>query len=295
MRGTLQRGLAPTAQLSSSCCRKSMLAQSVTLSPPTPQLPTPSITDPNRKPTKGDRQSAGCNRERKIAKVNLTELSGAVIDQARIFQGGGNELSVSSLRNGVEAAGGHALSRQFPKFGIADNARWGKVKDKAREGAPDALTQVGWTSEVSANPVCKEVLARTSGAGTKGSEIQRQLSDPPYGWPKDSIDGALLALLVNGNIRAERDGQVVQGAKELPATQIGKATFYKEDEPPTTTERIAVRGVLEGAKIRYTAAQEAAAISGLLRLPRRFGAAGRRISPAPRASRHGPPGRPARP
>ena len=219
---------------------------------------------PEPQTDEGRQAKRGMQSRAEAAKENLAELFGAVIGQARIVQGGGNDLTKSSLRDGVETAGRHALSRQFPKFGIADDARWGKVKDKAREGAPDALIQVGWTSEVSANPVCKEVLARTSGAGTKGSEIHRQLSDAPYGWPRDAIDGALLALLVNGNVRAERDGQAVQGAKELPATQIGKATFYKEDEPPTTTERIAVRSVLVAAKIQYTAGQEAAAISGVL-------------------------------
>ena len=194
----------------------------------------------------------------------LTTLFGAVIAKARVFQGGGNELTTASLRDGIETAGGHSLSRQFPKFGTADSPNWGKVKDKARDGAADALTYVGWSGEVPANPVCKEVLARTSGAGTKGSEIQHQLDDAPYGWPKDAIDGALLALLANGNVRAERDGQPVLGAKELPATQIGKATFYKEDEPPSTTERMAVRGVLTEANVPYMTGQEGAAISGLL-------------------------------
>ena len=194
----------------------------------------------------------------------LATLFGAVIAKARVFQGGGNELTSSSLREGVETAGRHALARQFPKFGVADDPNWGKVVGKARDGAPDALGSVGWAGEVPANPVCKEVLGRTSGAGTKGSELQRQLGDPPYGWPKDAIDGALLALLASRNIRAEREGQPVAGPKELPATQIGKATFYKEDEPPTAQESMAVRGVLTTAKVPYTAGLEAAAISGLL-------------------------------
>ncbi len=194
----------------------------------------------------------------------LNALFGAVIAKARVFQGGGNELTTSSLRSGVEAAGRNALTRRFLKFTVADNPNWGKVITKARDGAPDALTVVGWTSEVPANPVCKEVLARTSGAGTKGSDLQRDLGDAPHGWPKDAIDGALLALLANGNIRATRDGQPVMGAKELPPTQIGKTTFFKEDEPPSTAERMAVRGVLTEAKVGYTTSQEAAAISGLL-------------------------------
>lgn len=112
--------------------------------------------------------------------------------------------------------------------------------------------------------MCKEVLARTSGSGTKGSDLLRDLGDAPFGWPKDAIDGALLALFASGNIRAERDGHPVEGPKELPATQVSKATFFKEDEPPTKQEQLAVRGVLTEAKVPYTAGKEGAAISGLL-------------------------------
>jgi hypothetical protein len=221
------------------------------------QRPEPQ-TDEGRQAKRGmqSRVSEGEHR--------LASLFGTVIAKARVFQGGGNELTTSSLREGVETAGRHALTRQFPKFATGDNPNWGKVIAKARDGAPDALAAVGWSGEVPANPVCKEVLARVSGAGTKGSDLQRQLGDPPYGWPKDAIDGALLVLLASGNVRAEREGQKVGGPKELPATQIGKATFYKEDEPPTLSERMAVRGLLTEAKVSFVSGEEGAAISGLL-------------------------------
>lgn len=194
----------------------------------------------------------------------LEGLFAAVISKARVFQGGGNELTTRSLRDGVEAAGSHALARLFPKFNVADDPAWSKVITKARDGAPDALSVVGWQGEVPANPVCKEVLARTSSSGTKGNDLQRDLGDPLFGWPKDAIDGALLALLASGNIRAARDGKPVDGPKELPATQISKAMFFKEDEPPTKQEQLAVRGVLTEAKVPYTAGKESAAISGLV-------------------------------
>lgn len=221
------------------------------------QRPEPQ-TDEGRQAKRG-MQSRVAEGERR-----LTALFGTVITKARVFQGGGNELTTSSLRDGVEAAGRHALARQFPKFATADNSNWGKVITKARDGAPDALVAVGWSGEVPANPVCKEVLARVSGAGTKGSDLQRQLADPPFGWPKDAMDGATLALLAGGNIRAEREHQKIAGPKELPPTQIGKATFYKEDEPPTLSERMAVRGLLTEAKVSFASGEEAAAISGLL-------------------------------
>jgi len=194
----------------------------------------------------------------------LNDLFAAVIAKARVLQGGGNELTTNSLRQGVEVAGNNALARLFPKFGIADDPAWTKVITKARDGAPDALAAVGWTGEVPSNPVCKEMLARTTGSGTKGNDLQRDLGDSPYGWPKESVDGALLTLLASGNIRAEQDTKPVDGPKALLPTQIGKTVFFKEDAPPTTVERIAVRGLLEGAKVPYVAGSEGAAVSGLL-------------------------------
>jgi len=194
----------------------------------------------------------------------LGALFSAVVAHARVFQGGGNELTSTSLRESVETAGNHALARLFPKFGPADDPAWSKVITKARDGAPDALAVVGWQGEVTTNPVCKEVLARTSGSGTKGSDLQRDLGDSPFGWPKEAIEGAILAVLASGNTRAERDNRPIDGPKELPATQIGRATFFKEDEPPTKQEQLAVRGVLTEAKVPYTPGKEGAAISGLV-------------------------------
>jgi len=198
------------------------------------------------------------------ARQRLQSLFAGVVANARVFQGGGNELFASSLREGVETAANNALVRLFPKFNVADDPSWSKVITKARDGAPDALTVVGWQGEVVANPVCKEVLSLTAGSGTKGMDLHRDLGEAPFGWPKDAIDGALLALIGSGNIRAERDGHPVDGASGLPATQIGKATFFKEDAPPSTVERLAVRGLLEAAKVPYVAGKEGAAVSGLL-------------------------------
>ena len=194
----------------------------------------------------------------------LKSLFGNVVAKARVFQAGGNELTLTSLRQGVDTAARNALARLFPKFSIADNPAWRTVITKAREGAPDALTSIGWTGEVPANPVCKEVLSRTAGGGTKGSDLQHDLGEPLYGWPKDAVDGALLMLLASGNVRAEQNGRPVDGPKALLPTQIGKTTFFKEDEPPTKEEQLKVRGVLTDAKVPYTTGKEGASISGLL-------------------------------
>ncbi len=89
----------------------------------------------------------------------LTALFQEVVARARVFQGGGAEVTTSTLRDAVETAANRSLIRLFPKFGAGDNANWGKVVIKARDGAPDALEAVGHHGEPTTNAVCKEVLA----------------------------------------------------------------------------------------------------------------------------------------
>ncbi len=223
-----------------------------TLRRPTPQ------TDEGKASQRAMRTRLATDGER------LTALFQEVVVRARVFQGGGAELTTSTLRDAVETAANRSLIRLFPKFGQGDNANWGKIVTKAREGAPDALDAVGHHGEPTTNAVCKEVLAAISPGGTKGAELQKRFAAPPFGWPKDAVSGAVLTLLAAGNIRAAQDGKDLAGPKELPQTQIGKVTLYKDDEPPSVGQRLAVKGLLTSAGIAYEAGQEGAQLSALL-------------------------------
>jgi hypothetical protein len=122
----------------------------------------------------------------------LTALFDDVVAHARVLQGGGNEVTTSSLREAVETAAHRSLIRLFPRFTAADNSNWSKVITRARDGAPDALEAVGHHGEPTTNTVCKEVLAAISPGGTKGTELHRQFAAPEFGWPRDAINGAIL-------------------------------------------------------------------------------------------------------
>jgi hypothetical protein len=224
--------------------------------------------DTLRRPTPQTDEGRSAQRAMKTRLVTdderLTALLQDVVARARVFQGGGAEATTSTLRDAVETAANRSLIRLFPKFGAGDNANWGKVVIKARDGAPDALEAVGYHGEPTANSVCKETLAAITAGGTKGGDLHKRFAAPPYGWPRDAVNGAILTLLAAGNIRAAQDGKDLTGPKELPQTQISKVTFYKEDEPPTVTQRLAVKGLLAAADIAYEAGQEAAQIPALL-------------------------------
>lgn len=107
-------------------------------------------------------------------------------------------------------------------------------------------------------------MAAVNPSGSKGADLHRQFTGPPYGWPRDAVNGALLTLLSAGNIRAVQDGKDLAGAREVQPTQIGKLTLYKEDEPPSVSQRLAVKGLLAAAGIPYESGQEGTQIPALL-------------------------------
>ena len=194
----------------------------------------------------------------------LAALFQDLVARARVFQGGGAEVTTSKLRDAVETAAKRSLTRLFPKFAAGDNPNWGNVVTQARGGAPDALEAVGHHGEPITNSVCREVLTAISPAGTKGGDLHKRFAAPQYGWPRDAVNGAILTLLAAGNIRAAQEGKDLNGPKELPPAQIGRVALYKEDEPPTAKQRIAVKGLLTAARVTHEAGQEGAQISALL-------------------------------
>ena len=244
--------------------RRRRRERSATRSPAMPPRRTRSTSGPSRRPTRAARRSRACSRGSRTASGASTSSSTRVVASARVFQGGGNELIRSSLRDARRGCRRAAHSRGlFPKFGVADNPAWDKVitqgaRRRARCAHGSRLDGRG-AGEPRLQGGARPDLGRRHEAAATFSDSS---SSPTYGWPQDAINGALLALLANGNIRAERDGHPVAGPKELPPTQIGKATFFKEDEPPSTTERMAVRGVLTEARIPYTPGRKAPRSAG---------------------------------
>ena len=230
----------------------SLAAASATLQRPTPH------TDEGRAAQQAMKTRLSVEEEK------LKALFSEVVRRARVFQGGGNESTVATLAGAVQSAASNSFVRLFPKFGLADHADWGRVIDKAREGAPDSLTALGYNGAVLQHAVCKEVFSTINAAGVKGADVQKRFAAPVFGWPKDAVTGALLALLASGNLRATLDNKDLNGPKELPQTQIGKAVFYKEDEPPTTEERLAVKALLTKAGVKFENGQEGTQIPALI-------------------------------
>lgn len=177
------------------------------------------------------------------AELRINRLLDDVINHAKVFQSGGNELALPSLEDMIREAVSHSLDRMYLYFDMADNDKWAKVFDRAKGGSADALSLIGYQGEVADNPVCKEILSFI-GSGKKGSDIRSQFLDPPYGWPQDAIDGALLVLVASAIVRAEDNRDRPQKSTEIERKAIGMTSFKVETVVLTTAQKLQIRKLM---------------------------------------------------
>ena len=187
------------------------------------------------------------------AQRRIKELLDDAFSGAQVFQGGGNEIIGATLRDAILEGAENALARLHPKFHLADHANWDKVYAKAKQGAPDALSAVGYDGEPQAHPVCKAILSYLSN-GKKGSEIRDHFEHGDFGWPQDAIDGALQVLLVAGQIRAADN----TAPQELDRRAIGKTDFRIEATTLSAVERIKIRKVMQKLGVHPKSGEESA-------------------------------------
>ena len=197
-----------------------------------------------------------------VEEGRVAALVAGILANARVFQGGGNEIAEDGLQSSVEAAIKAALVRLFANFPMADDANWGKVVKHASEGASDALTAVGHHGDAGQHPVCKEVLTWL-GAGKKGADVRKQFMGVGYGWQQDAVDGALLALVAAGVVRAEKNGQVLP-LKQIAQSQIGVLEFRSETKIVSAGQRIQVRKLIQDMGLPVKPGEEAEAIPRIL-------------------------------
>jgi hypothetical protein len=185
-----------------------------------------------------------------------------IVAVAKVYQGGGSEMLQASLDARIKTAAEASLVRLFPRFKEADSPAWESVIKRARSGADQPFQPVGHTEATEKHPVCQQVLA-TIGAGKTGSEVRKVLSSSPFGWPKDAIDAALIALH-----RSEHLEAVLNGAKVAPGqldqNKIPKTAFRLQQIILSMQDRLIIRSVFTELGIQYKSGDESSKASEFL-------------------------------
>ena len=222
-------------------------------------------------------QSAMQSRANK-AQVAAKEIVSEAVAQSRVYQAGGKPIE-GNPGEAVKKAASNALARLYPQFPDGDHASWDKVRGRAMRKDPDALKAVDHAGAPEGHPVCKAVLTEL-GPGRKGSDLRSKFTGPPYGWSQDAVDGALIVLTNAGLVRVTGDDGKPASLPDLPRQKLGICTFSGETTVITITQRMAVRGLLTDAGIRFENNQEHLVLTALLE----------RLEAAARQSGAEPPG-----
>ena len=219
-------------------------------------------TRPNPNTPEGFEARRAMESRKVIERGQLNSMIQKVIHRARIYQGGGFEVTENTFAGAVRTALEASLARMFPRFDAGDHQRWGEVLKKAQEGAADALHLVGHHGGAGDHPVCKEILLKI-GAGKKGSELRKNFTGAGFGWPQDAVDGALLSLLAADLVYALQNGEA-KTPSQIAQSQISVTEFRLQDEPVSIGERIALRGLASDLGVACKSGEEAKAVALIL-------------------------------
>jgi hypothetical protein len=239
-----------------------------------------------------DAQRSMESRQR-TAEKELAELLDQLLAGVRVFQAGGQEaVDGNDLADRINRAAKSSAIRLYSQFDAADHDQWSKVLDEARKGNLEALKAVGHSQEADKHPVCQKLLAYI-GPGKKGAEIRDNFEAPPFGWPRDAIDGALYALLAAGHLKATDAASKPVDAKSLDRAKLTQAHFQRESVNITPPQLIKIRSLFSAVGVPCQPKEELAKVPACWpncasRHPR---PADRRPRPKPRSW---PPSRPSK-
>jgi hypothetical protein len=216
---------------------------------------------------------------RLAAESARNELVREIVLAAKVFKGGGAEEFADNLETKLRNAAEASLARLFPRFSDADHKAWSIALRRAREGSDHPLTAVDWEKAVEDHPVAKEVLTAV-GNGDAGGDVRKKLMAPPFGWPKDAIDGSLVALHGTGSLKVALNGQSL-AVGQLDQNKIQKAKFHPERVRLGTKEKLALRGLFQTAGVPVKPGEEQLAASNYLHKLRKLAAEAGGDSPLP--------------
>jgi hypothetical protein len=208
----------------------SLHARDETLNRPAP------TTDGGREARASMQAQALRDRER------LNDLLAAVLAEAVVMQGGGTEVAGVDLASKLATAASASAGRLFPNFDIGDHPRWGEILPHIKAGNGDPLQKVGYNGPPQDNPVCKQILSFIANRSEKGAAIRSHFTTSPFGWPRDAVDGGLMALVSAGLLIAKRNGQTVE-ARSFDTNTVGGADFERESNVVTPDQKFALRAL----------------------------------------------------
>jgi len=216
-----------------------------------------------------------------LARRQRELLVAEIVSAAKVFQGGGNELLQLALEEKLRSGAEAALARLFPRFKEADfsSSAWESALKRARDGADQPFSPLGYQGPIEQHAVCRQVLA-VIGGGKTGAEVRKELERSPFGWPRDAVDAALIALHRSQHITATLNGVAVAPG-QLDQNRISKSEFRVETITLSLQDRLALAGLYKELDITAKPAEVDAKAPGFFAALKRLAEEAGGEAPAP--------------
>jgi hypothetical protein len=188
-----------------------------------------------------------------------------IVGATKVYQGGASELFDPTIEEKLKVGAEESLKRLFPRFKEADFAAsaWEAALKRARDGADNPLSPLKHEGPIEQHPVCQQVLT-TVGSGKTGTQVRRELEASPFGWPRDAVDTALIALHRSQHLTATLNGAPVV-AGQLDQNKIPKTEFRVEKITLSVADRLTIRKLYQVLDLNCKAGEESVKAAEFLR------------------------------
>lgn len=202
---------------------------------------------------------------RVLATQQRDQLVKEIVSASKVYQGGASELLQLALDEKLKWGAEESLKRLFPRFKDADFAAsaWEAAIKRARDGADNPFSPLKYDGAIEQHPVCQQVLS-TIGSGKTGTQVRKDLQASPFGWPRDAVDAALIALHRSQHVTAMLNGAPVI-AGQLDQNKIQKAEFRVEKVTLSVGDRLRIRQLYQALELNCKAGDELAKAPDFLR------------------------------
>jgi len=215
--------------------------------------------------TEGELAKSGMESRKKLAETARNSLVIEIVGAAKVYRGGGSEVFGLALDVKLKSAAEDSLVRLFPQFSKADapSAAWENCIKRARAAHEQPFQPLKYEGPIEQHPVCQQVR-QTIGSGKTGTQIRKELEAAPFGWPRDAVDAALIALHSSQQLIATLNGSPVERG-QLDQNRIPKAEFRIEKTSISLDDRLKLRKLFQSLDLKCGSGEESERAADFLR------------------------------
>jgi hypothetical protein len=204
----------------------------------------------------GELAKSAMESRKKFAETTRNNLINEIVGAAKVFRGGGSEVFGLALDAKLKSAAEDSLVRLFPQFNKADApaTAWENCIKRARAGHEQPFQPIKYEGPIEQHPVCQQVR-QAIGSGKTGTQVRKELEAAPFGWPRDAVDAALIALHSCQQLIVTSNGAPVERG-QLDQNRIPKAEFRLEKTNISLDDRLKLRKLFQRLEINCKSGEE---------------------------------------